>query len=156
MSRWKQVVRGMLGMGLTFGGIAAAFFTALTAVAAVFGGGLDPTEPFFPIIAGTVWGFGIGVAFSGVLAIAGRHLSFEKLTVPRVAGIGAAGGLILAGALVGIVTLTGDGFAAIAEAFMILPILGAGAGTASLLIARKASPALLSDEGPRELGDGGS
>ena len=153
MSRWKSVVRGMLGMGLTFGGIAGAFFAALTAVAAVFGR-LDATEPFFPIIAGTVWGFGIGVAFSGVLAVVGRYTSFEKLSVLRVAGVGALGGLLLAGALVGITTLAGEAFTGMVEAFTILPILGAGAGTVSLLIARRAGPVLASGEETPGLGDG--
>lgn len=27
MSRWKRVIRGVLGMGLTFGAIGAAFFS---------------------------------------------------------------------------------------------------------------------------------
>lgn len=145
MSRWKSVLRGMLGMGLTFGGIAGGFFAVLTVMFAVFGG-LDESEPFFPTIAGTVWGFGIGVAFSGVLAVVGRHMSFEKLSVARVAGIGALAGLLLAGTLIGFTSLAGEAFTGMVEAMTILPILGAGAGAASLLIARRAGPALTSGE----------
>ena len=141
MSRWKRVVRGILGMGATFAAIGGGFFAVLTAVAAAFGR-LDESEPFFGIIAGTVWGFGIGVTFSTVLAIAGTRLSFDSLSLPRVAAMGAAGGLFLAGALIGITTLAGESFTGLVEAFTILPLLGAGAGTASLLIARRASPAV--------------
>jgi len=154
LSRWKSVLRGILGMGLTFGGIAGGFFAALTAVLAVFGG-LDEGEPFFPIIAGTVWGFGIGVAFSMVLAVAGRHVSFEKLSVPRVASIGALAGFLLAGTLIGVTSLAGEVFTGVVEALTILPILGAGAGTASLLIARRSGPALSSGEEAPGLRAGG-
>ena len=151
MSRWKSILRGMLGMGLTFGGIAGGFFAVLTVMLAVFGG-LDESEPFFPIIAGTVWGFGIGVAFSGVLAVVGRHVSFENLSVPRVAGIGALAGLLLAGTLIGVTSLAGEAFTGVVEALTILPILGAGAGSASLVIARRAGPAPSSGEEPLGLG----
>ena len=137
MARWKRVVRGILGMGVTFGAIGGGFFAVLTAVAAVFGG-LDADEPFFPILAGTVWGFGIGVTFSSVLAIVGSRLSFDRLSVPRVAGMGGLGGLVLAAVLVGGTTLAGEAFTGVVEAFTILPLIGAGAGTASLLIARRA------------------
>ncbi len=141
MSRRARVVRSMLSMGVTFAAIGGGFFAVLTAVAAVFGR-LDSSEPFFGIAAGTFWGFAIGVTFSTSLAIAGRRQSFDSLSIPRVAVTGAAGGLFLAGALIGATTLAGDSFTGVTEALIALPLLGAGAGTASLLVARRASPKL--------------
>ena len=131
----------MLSMGVTFAAIGGGFFAVLTAVAAVFGR-LDSSEPFFGIAAGTFWGFAIGVTFSTSLAIAGRRQSFDSLSIQRVAVTGAAGGLFLAGALIGATTLAGDSFTGVTEALIALPLLGAGAGTASLLVARRASPKL--------------
>ena len=141
MSRWKRVLRGMLGMGATFAAIGGGFFAVLTGIAAVLGR-LETEDPFFGILAGTVWGFAVGVTFSTVLAIAGRTLSFDRLSLPRVAGMGALGGLVLATTLVGITTLAGDTFTGVVEAFTFLPLLGAGAGAASLAIARRAAPSL--------------
>lgn len=154
MSGWRRVIRGILGMGVTFGAIAGSFFAVATAVAALFGV-LDESEPFFGIIAGTVWGFGIGVTFSTVLAIAGRRMSFETLSIPRVAGMGALGGLALAIGLFGLTALfTGELFTGFVEAFTILPLLGAGAGTAALLVARRAGPALGLGDEREALGEG--
>lgn len=149
MSRWKRVMRGILGMGATFAAIGGGFFTVLTGIAAVLGR-LESEDPFFGILAGTVWGFAIGATFSTVLAIAGRALSFDRLSLPRVAGMGALGGLVLAATLVGGATLLGDTFTGVVEAFTFLPLLGAGAGAASLAIARRAAPSVQSaDEGER-------
>ena len=58
------------------------------------------------------------------------------------AATGAAGGLVLAGTLIGATTLVGDSFSGVIEAAIALLLLGAGAGTASLLVARRASPKL--------------
>ena len=55
MSRWKKVARGVLGMGLTFGAIGAAFFSLVALAGKVFFPGAED-ELGFMIIAGTVWG----------------------------------------------------------------------------------------------------
>ena len=49
---------------------------------------------------------------------------------------------VVPGALIGATTLAGDSFTGVTEALIALPLLGAGAGTASLLVARRASPKL--------------
>lgn len=141
MSRWKRVMRGILGMGTTVAAIGGGFFAVLTAIAALLGR-LETEDPFFGILAGTVWGFAIGATFATVLALAGRTLSFDRLSLSRVAGVGALGGLMLAATLVGLTALAGDTFTGVVEAFTFLPLLGAGAGAASLAIARRASPTL--------------
>ena len=131
----------MLSMGVTFAAIGGGFFAVVTAVVAIFGR-LESSEPFFGIAAGTFWGLAIGITFSTSLAIAGQKQSFDSLSLPRVAATGAAGGLVLAGTLIGATTLVGDSFTGVIEAAIALPLPGAGAGTASLLVARRASPKL--------------
>lgn len=83
MSRWKRVIRGVLGMGLTFGAIGAALFSLVALVSTVFfPGGED--ELGFMIIAGSVWGAAIGTSFSAILAIAARGRSMDELSYSRV------------------------------------------------------------------------
>ena len=144
MSRWKRVIRGVLGMGLTFGAIGAAFFSLVALVSAVFFPGAED-ELGFMIIAGTVWGVGIGTSFSAILAIAARGRSLDELSYSRVASVGVLGGLLLAGLVVGGSWGDWPNGGAIVP-FSILPLLGAGGGVASLLVARKAGRALRSGE----------
>lgn len=98
MSRWKSVIRGTIGMGLTFAAVAGVFSSVLAA-------------------------------------------------------LGAGGGLVLAGLLVAATWQEWPNGNAIVP-FTFLPLLGAGAATASLLLARRAGPALTSGEESRSLGQG--
>lgn len=91
----------------------------------------------FMIIAGTVWGALIGTSFSTILAIAARGRSLDELSYPRVASVGAAGGLLLAAIIVGSTLGDWPNGGAIVP-FSILPLLGAGGGMASLRVARRA------------------
>ena len=148
----------MLGMGLTFAAIAAVLFSVLAVVLALLFPGVED-EPGFVVIAGTTWAFAIGVAFSGALAIAARKRRFDELSLPRVALLGAAGGVALAALLVG----ASFGQWTLADAavpFTFLPLLGAGSATASLLLARRVGPRLGSGEESYriegELGDASS
>ena len=79
MSRWKRVIRGVLGMGLTFGAIGAALFSLVALASALFFPGAED-ELGFMIIAGAVWGAGIGTSFSAILAIAARGRSLDELS----------------------------------------------------------------------------
>lgn len=136
VSRWLRVIRGVIGMGLTFAAAAAVFFGVLAVVSGLFFPGAEDDLPFM-IIAGSVWAFAIGVAFSGVLAISARGRSIDKLSLPRVAALGAGGGVLLAGLLVAATWQewsVGDALVP----FVFLPLLGAGSATASLLLARRA------------------
>lgn len=140
-------------MGLTFGAVGGAFFSLLAGVGALFFPGAED-EWGFMIIAGSVWGFAIGVSFSAVLAVAGRCLAFDRLSLPRVAALGAGGGLLLALLLVAATwNEWPDGNAIVP--FTILPLLGAGAATGSLLLARRAGPVLASGDESRSLQEGG-
>ena len=124
-------------MGATFA-IGGFFLFAIVTAAAAALGRLEREDPFFGIVAGTVWGFGIGVTFSAVLAATGSRFVFEKLSISRVAIMGASGGLFLALFLISGTKLAGNDFTGVTEALIFLPLLGAIAGSTSLVIARKA------------------
>lgn len=147
MSRWKTIRKiacGVLGMGLTFGALGGALFSLVALVSTVFfPGGEDDLG--FMIIAGAVWGGAIGASFSAILAIAAGGRSLDELSYRRVATVGVIGGLVLAGVIVGASWGDWPNWNAVVP-FSILPLLGAGAGTASLLVARKAGRALRSGE----------
>jgi hypothetical protein len=145
-----RVVRGMLGMGLTFAAIAGAFFSVLAVIAGLTGAEDDPV---FMIVAGSTWAFAIGVAFSGTLALAASRRRFDELSLPRVALLGAAGGLALAALLVG-ATWPEWTLADATVPFTFLPLLGAGSASASLLIARRVGPELGAGEESTGLVDG--
>ncbi len=152
MSRWKKVIRGILGMGLTFGALGGALFSLLAVVSAVFFPGAED-ELGFMIIAGTVWGALIGTSFSTILAIAARGRSLDQLSYSRVASVGVVGGLLLAAIIVGSTWGDWPNGGAIVP-FSVLPLLGAGGGMASLLVARRAERALRSGEEPGSLLEG--
>ena len=152
MPRWLRVIRGMIGTGLTFAAAAGVFFAVLSVVMWPFFPGVEDELPFM-IITGSVWAFAIGVAFSGILAIAARGLPFDKLSVPRVAALGAGGGLLLAGLLVAATWQEWSAWDALVPVTF-LPLLGAGSATASLLLARRAGPTLESVDESRSLGEG--
>ena len=153
MSDWKRILKGILGMGATFGGLAAVFFSILAVVSAIFFPGAED-DLLFMVVAGTVWGTGLAVSFSTVLAIAARGRSFDELSLPRVAAVGVGAGLALATLLVGATWGDWPNNNWIVP-FSFLPMLGVGGGMGSLLLARtagrllkaeKESPALASGE----------
>ena len=78
------------------------------------------------------------MTFSAVLAATGSRFVFEKLSISRVAIMGALGGLFLALFLISGTKLAGNDFTGVTEALIFLPLLGAIAGSTSLVIARKA------------------
>ena len=138
--------------GATFGAIGAALFSLVALVSTVFfPGGED--ELGFMIIAGSVWGVAIGTSFSAILAIAARGRSMDELSYSRVASVGVLGGLLLAALVVGGSWGDWPNGAAIVP-FSVLPLLGAGGGVASLLVARKAGRTLRPGEEPGSLLEG--
>ena len=84
-------------------------------------------------------------ASSYLLAIAAGGRSLDELSCSRVASVGVLGGLFLAGLVVGGSWGDWPNGGAIVP-FGILPLLGAGGGVASLLIARKAGRAEILEE----------
>ena len=91
MPRWLRVIRGMIGMGLTFAagvGVVASMIFVLPTWLLL--GGDSGRDLLVMVIKSSIWAFPIGVAFSGVLAITARGLPFDKLSLPRFAALGAA------------------------------------------------------------------
>lgn len=93
---------------------------------------------------------GCSVVFSGVLAVTARGLPFDKLSLPRFAALGAGGGLLLYGVLAANAWHAWSVSDALVNAG-ILVLVGSGSATATLMLARRAGPALTSGEESRGL-----
>jgi hypothetical protein len=88
MRKLLRRVRGAIGMGFIWG---AAWSVAGMMVAAAFRFRADAP---FPLIFG-VLGFFAGVIFSAFLALTEGRRGFDQMSLPRFAGWGATGGLLL-------------------------------------------------------------
>lgn len=126
--RWLRWLRGAIGMGLTW---ALGWFAAGMVVRLIVGPGTDDVP--LPIRFGIV-GFLAGVTFSGVLGVVERRRGFDQMSLPRFAGWGAVGGLVLFGAFAMTAGPAG-------EPLVLAPLFalaGAGSATGTLALARKA------------------
>src|SRR5262245_39292636 len=141
MPRWMKVVRGIIGTGLTFSAGVGAVSGTIGTLIWLFRS--DLTLQHLPGVLGlaarfAVIAFPVGVAFSGALALLARRREFGKLSLPMFASLGAGAGMLLF-LLLGV----NGAFAAwrpvdaIAN-FVILTLLGSGAATGTLLVARRA------------------
>lgn len=134
MKRWMRRLRGALGMGLTWG---VAWFTAGMALLLVVGP--DAADVPFPVGFGFL-GFLAGASFSLVLAVLGRRSRFEEMSLPRFAGWGALGGLLMAAAFVPLAGLAGNvvSFGVVGTVFA---LAGGASAAGTLALARKATAA---------------
>ena len=94
MKKWLRRIRGAIGVGLTW---AAAWFGAGMMLLLVVGFGAADVP--FPLFFGLL-GFLAGVTFSGILGILAGRRRFDEMSLPRFAGWGALGGLLLSGGVV--------------------------------------------------------
>ncbi len=128
MKRWLRRIRGAIGMGLTW---AAAWFAAGMVLLVIVGP--HAADVPFPLFFGLL-GFLAGATFSAIVGIAERRRRFEQMSLPRFAGWGAAGGLLLctlfslAAGLGGEVLILGPIFA----------LAGAASAAGTLALARRA------------------
>lgn len=133
MKTWARRIRAAIKMGLTW---AAAWFAAGIVLARVPGFFSD--LPFALVFAPL--GFMTGVLFSGILvAIDGRR-GFERMSLSRFAGWGAASGLLLSGIFVVAAALRGGN--AWGEFLLFGPALSissAACAAGSLALARRAA-----------------
>ena len=132
MKNWGRRIRAAIGMGLIWG---AAWFGAGILLARVPGFYSD--LPFALMFAPL--GFVSGIVFSGILVgIEGRR-SFDRMSLSRFAGWGAASGLLLSGIFVVGAALRGG---AVWAEFMVfgppLTIASAVCAAGSLAMARRA------------------
>ncbi len=134
MNHWLRRIRGAIGMGLTW---ALAWFGAGLALLLVVG--VDAADVPFPLGFGLL-GFLAGVTFSGVLGIVERRRRFDQMSLPRFAGWGAAGGLLLSVMFVLAVALGGDPTLLDDLVFLgpLFAVAGAGSAAGSLALARMA------------------
>lgn len=128
MQKWQQRIRGTIGMGLTWGAVWSA---AGLVPRWIFGFNADAP---FPIIFG-VLGFIAGITFSALLALTERRRSFDRLSLPRFAGWGAMGGLLLSGLFARAASLDVGDVLAIAPTFAVACAVCA---SSSLALARRA------------------
>ena len=135
MRKWLQRIRGAIGMGLTG---AAALFAVGLVPRWVFGWNTDVP---FPLVFG-VLGFMAGVTFSGLLVLIEGRRRFEQMSLPRFAGWGAMGGLLLSALFAQAASLGWGELLAIAPTFA---LASAVCASGSLAVARRA--------GRRELPD---
>ena len=153
MPRWLRILRGMVGTGLIFSAGVGVVASVIAGVAWLLTGMDRDPERIRVVVASAIWAFPIGMAFAGFLALTARGRAFEKLTLPRMAALGAGGGLLLYGVLAANAWHAWSPAAALVNLTVFLG-LGAGSATSVLLLARRARPTLKPGEDPRRLRDG--
>lgn len=140
MKRWSRRIRGAVGMGLTW---AVAWFAGGVVLALAFPGAADVPFP----IAWAGLAFVGGVIFSTVLGISEGRRSFDQMSLPRFAGWGAVGGLLLSGIFVSGAALLGE-TTPLEHLGLLGPVFavaGAGSAAGSLAMARRAEERELTD-----------
>ena len=128
MRTWLRRIRGAIGMGFTW---AAAWFAAGFVPRWVFGVSSDLP---FPLLFGAL-GFIAGVTFSGLLVLTEGRRSFDQMSLPRFAGWGAVGGLLLSALFVRGASL---GWGEVLAIPTTLALARAVCATGSLALARRA------------------
>jgi hypothetical protein len=137
MRRLLRVVRGAIGMGLTW---ALGWFGAGMVLRLFIGSGGGDVP--IPIVFG-MFGFVSGVTFSGILKLAAGHRRFDELSLGRFAAGGAVGGLILSGILAATAGPGGDPLWLVPA----LALAGAASAAGTLSLARRAeAPRLLATD----------
>ena len=128
MRKWLRRIRGAIGTGFTW---AAAWSAAGLLPRWVFGFNADVP---FPLVFG-VLGFMAGVIFSGLLALTEGRRRFDQMSLPRFAGWGAMGGLLLSALFAKAASLGWGDVLAIAPTFALACAVCA---SGSLAVARRA------------------
>jgi hypothetical protein len=153
MADWLRLLRGAVKMGLGFAMGVGVVASAVTGIVWLLNGLTGGAQILRFAAASVLWAFPIGMAFSGFLALTARGRSFEQLSLPRFAALGAGGGLLLYGVLALNAWQAWTPLAAVVN-LGIFVVLGAGSATATLLVARRARPSIDAREDPRSLGKG--
>jgi hypothetical protein len=135
MRTWLRRIRGAIGMGLTW---AAAWFVAGSVPRWVFGVNTDAP---LPLVFG-LFGLLAGVVFSAVLALTEGNRRFDQMSLPRFAGWGAMGGLLLSALVAKVGSLGWGDVLALAPT---LAVASAVSASGSLAMARRAARQELPD-----------
>ncbi len=136
MKKWLRRIRGAVGMGLAW---AAAWFGAgmVIMLGSLLVTGSTGADVPYPFGFGAL-GFVAGVSFSGVLGLVEGRRRFDQMSLPRFAGWGAVGGLLLAVIFVSAVALAEDPSFVTNLVFLgpLFAAAGAGCAAGSLALAR--------------------
>ena len=135
MKKWLRRIRGAIGVGLTW---AAAWFGA--GMILLFVVGFGAADVPFPLFFGLL-GFLAGVTFSGLLGVFARRRRFDEMSLPRFAGWGALGGLLLSGIVVVAAGPAGE-FLVLGPVFA---LAGAISAAGTLALARRSEARALPD-----------
>ena len=135
MGTWVRRIRGAIGMGITW---AAVWFAAGSVPRWVFGVNTDAP---LPLVFG-VFGLMAGMVFSAVLALTEGRRSFDEMSLPRFAGWGALGGLLLSALVAKVGSLAWGDVLALAPT---LAVASAVSAAGSLAMARRAARQELPD-----------
>ncbi len=101
MKKWLKRIRGAFRMGLVWAAAWAGVGAIVGVVAAVLG--FDPASGIVEGAAvGVIIGFFAGATFSTVLGITEGRRRFDEMSLPRFAGWGAVGGVLLQLVMVGL------------------------------------------------------
>ncbi|MFN2399411.1 MAG: hypothetical protein ABR543_12325 [Gemmatimonadaceae bacterium] len=139
MKKWVRRIRAAVGMGLTWG---AAWFGA--GIMLLLVSGFDADVPFPLLFA--LLGFVAGITFSGILGVIEGRRRFDQMSLPRFAGWGAVGGLLLSGIFVLAVALGGESlWGEILVLGPVFALAGAASAAGSLALARMAERRELPD-----------
>ena len=128
MRKWLRRIRGAIGMGFTWG---AAWSGAGIVLAVVTRFRADAP---FPLVFG-VLGFIAGLIFSALLALIEGGRRLDQMSLPRFAGWGAMGGLLLSALFARAASLAWGDVLAIAPTFALACAVCA---SGSLAMARRA------------------
>ncbi len=128
MLKWLRRIRGAIGMGFTWG---AAWSGAGIVLAVVTRFRADAP---FPLVFG-VLGFIAGVIFSALLVLTEGGRTLDQMSLPRFAGWGAMGGLLLSALFAGAASLGWGDVLAVAPTFALACAVCA---SGSLAMARRA------------------
>lgn len=151
MPRWLRIIRGMVGTGLTFAVGVGAVASILGLVGLLLG--QASWDDLRMVAKLSVVAFLVGVGFSGVLAIAARGRTFERLSLRYVTALGAGGGLLY---FLFIAAANGARVWSVWNAIgnlAILTLLGGGSAAATLVLARRAGRTLGAGDEPPSLGE---
>jgi drug/metabolite transporter (DMT)-like permease len=148
MKKLKRL-RAALGMGLIWGviwGLVGGF--VMEAIVDPHGRIGDMWPPFFAML-----GFAAGGLFSVMLWISEGRRRFDELSLPRLTGLGALGGLLMGGYAAANLNATVPAWVRIAV-LVGPPTLCAMSAASTLILARKAEERLSAPPNLTELADG--
>jgi hypothetical protein len=151
MNRILKFIRGTIGMGLIFaGGISGVFSVVVVLKWLLLGSDLWH-EMIETVLTGTApIGFGVGLVFSGGLALFGRHRTLAEMSIWPFVASGAAAGFLLR---LPFIPFTWESVLFDAH---LLTLLGAGSAAGVFALVRRdgSRESISSGEGPDLLKEG--